>query len=489
MNDGGPMSNDAGPVWVSDEFANVDAVGQAQWVREGRVSALELVDAALRRIQRLQPALNAVVSIEAETARERARTVRGEGLLAGVPTLLKDLLAYPGLPIEYGSRAFAGQRAQAGSDYTAALDEGGLIVLGKSATSEFGLLGTTETLANGPTRNPWDRARSPGGSSGGAVAAVASGMVPLAHASDGGGSIRGPASLCGLFGFKPSRGRERSTGPASQTPFGRIVSDHCVSRTVRDSAAWLAITERRSGAMPAVGYVKEPLRERLRIGWYRRTAFEREPEPDVALALERTVALCGALGHEMIECPGPTYDAHAASAAFFDLAGTALSGLFAQLRQAFGARFDLERFEPFTRALAARAGGDPAAVMGAASAVLTQAEHAASARFGPVDVLLSPTVPFPAFALGRIGPNVSPAQVIEFTEALAGYTAIASIAGWCAMSVPLAMSPAGLPIGMHFAARPGNDARLLGLAYELEQAAPWLERRPGLTRGGDGATA
>lgn len=158
MSDGQPVREGAAPVWVEDAFSEVDAVGQARWVREGKVSPLELVDA--------------------EAARERARIVQRGGLLAGVPTLLKDLLAYPGLPLEYGSCAFAGQRAQAGSDYTAALDEGGLVVLGKSATSELGLLGTTETHALGPTRNPWDPTRSTGGSSGGAVAAVASGVVP-----------------------------------------------------------------------------------------------------------------------------------------------------------------------------------------------------------------------------------------------------------------------------------------------------------------------
>lgn len=489
MSDGQPVREGAAPVWVEDAFSEVDAVGQARWVREGKVSPLELVDAAIARIGLAQPRVNAVASFDAEAARERARIVQRGGLLAGVPTLLKDLLAYPGLPLEYGSCAFAGQRAQAGSDYTAALDEGGLVVLGKSATSELGLLGTTETHALGPTRNPWDPTRTTGGSSGGAVAAVASGVVPLAHASDGGGSIRGPASLCGLFGFKPSRGRDRSTGMASLTPFGRLVSDHCVSRTVRDSAAWLSLTERRDGAMPPIGYVTEPLRRRLRIGWYRRTAFGAEPEREVAAALERTVALCSALGHELVECKGPQFDAPAASGAFFDLAGTMMAGLFAQLRQALGDRFDAGRFEPFTRALAQRAGADPAKCMGTALGILGQAQQVANAGFGALDVLLSPTTPLPAFALGRIGPDAPAADVIGFTEALAGYTAIASVAGWCAMSVPLQHSSTGLPIGMHFAAKEGADALLLGLAYELEHAAPWRDRKPGWQGSVDGAAA
>jgi amidase len=263
----------------------------------------------------------------------------------------------------------------------------------------------------------------------------------------------------------------------ADSPFGRLVSDHCVSRSVRDSAAWLAATESPAGAATSVGYVSEPLRRRLRIGWYRRTAFGYQPEPEVMAALERTVQLCAALGHEVIECDGPRYQAAATSAAFFDLAGTMTAGLFGQLRQAFGA-FDHERFEPFTRELAQRVGADPMASMGAAMSELSAAEMVANQGLQPYDVVLCPTVPFTAFTLGRIGPTVPAAEVIAFTEQLAGYTAIASIAGWCAMSMPLHESAAGLPIGMHFAARPGQDAMLLGLAYQLEEAAPWRQRTP-----------
>ncbi|WP_266157849.1 amidase [Dyella silvatica] len=475
--------------WIEDEFSGLDAVAQAEWARAGRVSSTELVDAAIKRIERVGPLVNALASVDFERARERACRVASTGLLAGVPTLLKDLLAYPGLPFECGSRAFVGQRAQAGSDYTDALDEAGLIVLGKSTSSELGLLGTTETLACGATRNPWDLTRSAGGSSGGAVAAVASGLVAVAHASDGGGSIRGPASLCGLFGFKPGRGRHRSTGPMADSPFGRLVSDHCVSRTVRDSAAWLAVTELRDGEARPVGYVAEPLRRRLRIGWYRANGFGHEPEPDVAAALERTVQLCASLGHELIECGGPPYQAAATSAAFFDLAGTMTAGLFGQLQQAFGAGFDQQRFEPFTRELVQRAGADPIAGMGVAMAELSAAQMAANQGMQAYDVLLCPTVPFTAFPLGHIGPTKPAAEVIAFTERLAGYTAIASIAGWCAMSVPLHESFAGLPIGMHFAAKPGHEAILLGLAYQLEEAAPWRQRTPGRLKGTDGTAA
>lgn len=459
--------------WVEDEFSALDAVGQAELVRNGKVTPLELVDAAIARIEAVDPAVNALASAAFEQARERARNAPASGPLAGVPTLLKDLLPYPGLPLALGSRTFAGNVAQAGCPYTDAIDAAGMIVLGKTATSELGLLGTTESLACGPTRNPWDLARSTGGSSGGAVAAVAAGMVPLAHASDGGGSIRGPASFCGLFGFKPSRGRHLHTGPVSDSPFGFILSDHCVSRSVRDSAAWLAITERTGAdsAWPAIGFVTEPAQRRLRIGIHQRTSFGRAPDPDVARALERTVALCEALGHDVIACAGPAFAAHDTCEAFFDLAGASAAAVMAQLGRTDG-------FEPFTRALAERSGPDPAAAMSAALAIFHEAQEEADRRFDRLDVLLSPTVPFTAFPLGRIGPDSTPDTVIPFTQDLAGYTAIASIAGWCAMSVPLMTSDTGLPIGMHFSAPRGQDETLLRLAYELEAAAPWAARHP-----------
>jgi amidase len=484
-------ANSPQSAWAEDAFTSLDAVGQAELVRTGKVSPLELVDAAISRIERLNPLVNAVASIDFELARKRARTIEHTGPLAGVPTLVKDLLPYPGLPCEYGSRAFLGQVAAAGSEYTEALDAAGLIVLGKSTTSELGLLGTTETLARGATRNPWDLSRSAGGSSGGAVAAVASGMVPIAHASDGGGSIRGPAALCGLFGFKPSRGRNRSTGAASDGPFGRLLSDHCVSRSVRDSASWLAVTQRQDADAPfsRVGTVEGPLAKRLRIGVYEKTSFGHAPEPEVQAALLETAKLCQGLGHEIVECSGPQFDAPSTSNAFFSLAGAMVAGLFAQLRHVFPA-FDTGLFEPFTRALAERIGDDPMAVMQRAMSACDEAATAANRSFADVDVLLCPTVPFAAYPLGRIGPTMPVADIIVFTEKLAGYTAIASFAGWCAMSVPLHVSSVGLPIGMHFAAPAGQDATLLALALALESASPWAQRRPGNILGAArGATA
>ncbi|MES1942680.1 amidase [Salinisphaera sp. PC39] len=463
-----------------DELGTLDATAQAQLVRDGEASARELVDAAIGRIERLDPALNAVAATGFEQARQRATDIDTTTPFAGVPTLLKDLIAYPGLPFTLGSRLFEGQIAPVGSPYTDALDAGGLIVLGKSTTSEFGLLGTTETLACGATRNPWDPSRSPGGSSGGAVAAVAAGMVPVAHASDGGGSIRGPASFCGLFGFKPSRGRHRATDQPGETPFTRMISEHCVSRSVRDSATWLAVTERTDGEarLPPVGRVREPLDRRLRIGMYRRTGSDDEPDADVAGALAETARLCESLGHEVVETQAPAYDTEAAARAYFTHAALTIDAACEQIRAYIGPAFDEERLEPYTRRLIQHAKELPPTASTEAEAALAAAAAAADRRMGEFDVLLCPTVPFPAFPLGHHGGTEPFEQAVAFTETLAGYTAVASIAGWPAMSVPLHISARGLPVGSHFAAPVGGEALLLGLALELERASPWQQRLP-----------
>lgn len=462
------------PLFADDEFSAMDAVGQAALVRGAEVSPRELVDAALRRIEKVNPALNAIASSNVEAARSRAASMAGDGSFVGVPTLIKDLLPYPGLPTAFGSRGLGTQVAPAGSDYTDALDRAGLVVLGKSTTAELGLLGTTETLACGATRNPWNTEHSTGGSSGGAVAAVASGMVPVAHASDGGGSIRGPASFTGLFGFKPSRGVTRSVGPASQAPLAFMISDHCVSRSVRDSAAWWMATSHPGRPLSVPLLHDGGSRVRLRIGVYERTGFGREPEADVKDALHRTRALCEAAGHQVVETAGPRFDAERASRAFFLLSAATVAGLFTMLRSAIGPAFQPAAFEPYTQALEQVPGArDPQAVA-EALAVAQACAADADRAFDGVDVLLSPTTPFTAPRLGTVTPASPMDRITGFINDVAGYTAVASMAGWCAMSVPLHKSAgSGLPIGMHFAAPNGSDALLFTLAYQLEAMAPW----------------
>ncbi|MBL0370881.1 amidase [Rhizobium sp. KVB221] len=466
-----------------DAFAQMDATEQAMLVRRGDVSALELVDAAIRRIEKLEPRINALVSENFALARERARNTSRDGVFAGVPTLIKDLTAYPGHAAGFGTRMFHGQVSPAGSQYTEALDAAGLIVLGKSATSEFGLLGTTETLVNGATRNPWNLSLSPGGSSGGAVAAVASGMVPVAHASDGGGSIRGPASFAGLFGFKPSRGRTVLSGIPAEMPTARLISDHCVSRSVRDSANWLLATEQPgvNAPLPTATALAGTAPKRLRIGAYRNDCFGRPPSKDALCAFETAMRLCEQLGHDVVEIAGPAIDAEATGKAFFALSGIAIGGILEHVKQVMGQAYDPSLLEPYTSEIVRRAQtlspADWPEMMGAFAA----AEIAADRAMSGYDVLLSPTVPFGPCPLGMHGPNEDADAANAFTQQLAGYTVVASLAGWPAMSVPLYWTAEGLPIGCHFAAARDEDALLFSLAFQLEMAAPWRHRLADLT--------
>ncbi|MBN8950580.1 MULTISPECIES: amidase family protein [unclassified Rhizobium] len=468
-------STDHTEVYEPDEFTLRDATVQAELVRRKEVTPLELVDAAIKRIERINPEINAIASTDFNLARERAATIAPEGLFAGVPTLLKDLMSYPGHAVAFGTRMFAGQRAVAGSDYTEALDAAGLIVLGKSATSEFGLLGTTKTFANGATRNPWDTSRSSGGSSGGAAAAVAAGLVPIAHASDGGGSIRGPASFTGLFGFKPTRGRTVSNGMPAEMPTAGLIAEHCVSRSVRDSYHWLVATERRDRAhlLPSLEVLRASSQKRLRIGAYRSDCFGSPASLDAAAALETGINLCRLLGHDVIDVAGPVIDTKATREAFFTLTGFSIGQLLSQVRQMLGDRFDPNLFEPYTLDLVRRAEGVSPETLATLAKAFPIAERAADDALADIDVLLSPTVSMQAFPLDIHGPNQPPAEADDFIARLAGYTVVASLAGWPAMSVPLHRTADGLPIGCHFTAARGRDDMLFSLAFQLEEASHW----------------
>jgi amidase len=277
-----------------------DATEIAARIRRGEISALEAVQAAIDRAQALQPQLNFLVNSDFDRALTKARAGAPDGPFGGVPFLIKDLDDYAGLPTRSGSQS---QRrmppaARQGA-YADAFDHTGLIVIGKSATPEYGFLPTTEPWATGATRNPWDLSRSAGGSSGGAAAAVAAGVVPFAHASDGGGSIRIPASCCGLFGLKPSRAR--MTGARAQINVTDLSVDHAVTRSVRDSAALFAATEDRApGARYApVGLVSRPLRRRLRVGLVLEGIPGARPSPEVIAATESAARLMESLGHDV----------------------------------------------------------------------------------------------------------------------------------------------------------------------------------------------
>lgn len=460
---------------MRDELRDLDAVGQAELVARGETSALELVDAAIARIEKVEPEVHALASADFEAARARARGAP-TGPFGGVPFLIKDLLGYPGHRVAFGARLFRENIAHEGSPYTARLDASGLITLGKTTTSEFGMLGSTESRLYGITKNPWDLEKSAMGSSGGAAAAVASGMVPIAHASDGGGSIRIPGSACGLFAFKPGRGRAVASGPVD--PAGLVI-EHCLSRTVRDSALFLSVTEDASGASGSpVGHVTTPIDRPLRIGVYTETLMGRAPDAEVASALARTATLCRELGHELVDVPSPPLDGAALSDAFFTWAGGAMHGMQQMMQPMLGRPLGEEDLEPFTLALIAWFARMPEGAMARALSTMAEATRTFVSYLGAYDVMLCPTIPIVPWPLGTMSPELDRETLIARMQVLAGYTCIHNMAGVPAMSVPLFTSTTGLPIGSHFAAGAGQEATLLGLAYQLEHALPWRDRWP-----------
>lgn len=463
----------------ADALGDLDAVGIAARIRSGEISAREALEAAIARTERVNPELNFLAAPAYDYGRERAGA-RLSGPFAGVPTLIKDLMPVTGLPVRYGSRAFANNVAAEQSPYMDALLAAGLVPFGKSTTPEFGLTATTEPLLGGPTRNPWDPSRSSGGSSGGAAVAVASLAVPIAHASDGGGSIRIPASCNGLFGLKVSRGRLISSGDDR----GLSISvNGCVSRSVRDTAAWLAATEQRGAgaALPAVGTVTGPSQRRLRIVLSMQDARGRDPDGEVRAATEAAAELCRSLGHDVRE-GRPEIDGQAFEDAFILLwAAGAAEVVAAVAERARGTPLD-QLLEPLTLDLAQHYQRAPAGALERAVAHLRGVDTQFNAYFADVDVLLTPVLGKPPLPIGEIAPTLGMAgfqRVIDYV----GYTPLQNAAGAPAMSVPLGWSSGGLPIGAHFSAAKGQERRLLELAYELELARPWASRRPRVNAG------
>lgn len=451
------------------DFQTLDATAMADLVRKREVSAVELVDAAIERIEALEPTIGALASHDFERARATAASVT-EGPFAGVPFLLKDLLAYPGLPNTCGSRALARFVPPQGSPYSDAFDAAGLVTLGKTTTSELGLLGSTETLLHGPTKNPWNLERSATGSSGGSAAAVAAGYVPFAHASDGGGSIRIPSAACGLFGMKPTRGRTLPTGMEAGDLLG-MLSEHCVSRTVRDSARLLHATQ--GEAIERMPLVLEPSERRLRIGFYGTTLLGASASEAVTRSLHSTVALLGELGHEVVEADAPRVEGADIRDAFFVAAGAGVAGFKAMVEGIVGRALGADDLEPFSLELLAWFGQQPPDALDKARAATAIAAAKYLEYIDGFDVLLCPTTPDPAPPLGTLAPTKSREELVRQTQRLAGYTPIHSVAGVPAMSVPSGLTDDGLPIGMHFAAHVGREDVLFGLAYALEAARPF----------------
>ncbi len=469
---------------LTDPLYKLDATAQANLVKSGELSAFELMETTLNRIEKLNPVLNFLAGYDFDKALSIAKTHTSEGPFSGVPTLLKDTISYPGLRYSMGSRIFSKRIAEEGSDYTDRLDKSGLITIGKSTTSEFAMLGSVETALEGVTKNPWDLDRSPAGSSGGSAAAVASGAVPIAHASDGGGSIRIPSCVTGLFGFKPSSGRNVSDTPndIKYGPLQNIVAQHCISRSVRDSAQYLHITERKGSdaILPPVGFVNAPINRPLRIGFYTTTLSGAAPEADVLRAVEQTAALCADLGHEIIPCPPPNVDAQEIGDTFYILAGHQMSALETLVSQNIGRRVDESMLEPYVLSLIEWYRSQPKDAVEKAMVSIENSAKIVSSFLSDYDVCLCPTLPVTARPLGHFEQKLGFEEITNRLEAFAGYTPIHNQAGVPAMSVPLFWTDDGLPVGSHFAAQHGQEALLFALAYQLEETKPWAEKWPAI---------
>lgn len=464
----------AAPAGAQTPVVADDAIGLAARIRSGDISARDAVLAALDRAEAAQARLNYAVLID----RPRAiKALPRDERQAVIPTFIKDLNDYKGWPTRNGSRAFENAPAAAANErFVDAFAQMNLAVLGKTATPEFGLMCVTEPLSHGATRNPWNPDFSPGGSSGGSAAAVAAGVVPIAHANDGGGSIRIPAALCGLFGFKPSRGRLAGQKPADDA--SEIAVDHVLTRSVRDAALTMASLQssEAEGLGAAIPRLAGPMGERLRIGVITATADGTLPDQEVMAAIARTRTLLTGIGHRVGDARWPFAMADFARdfLSFWSFSAAQSAGFVSKSLGADAAA----RLEPLTLHLArqgsALAPADIQALLGRFNAY----RAAYDAMFSDLDVLLTPVLTRHAVPIGALAHSRPPAEVVADMMRLVAYTPVQNMAGAAAMSVPIMTATNGLPLGMHFAGRRGDDARLLDLAFQLEMAAPWAQRLP-----------
>ncbi len=468
-------------------MADLDAVGQAALVRSGEATPTELVQAAIERIEQANPAVNAVVTKMYDLALERASQPLPDGPLAGVPFLLKDFLAeYEGVRFTEASASLRDYVSTEDSELVRRYKAAGLITVGKTNLPEFAIGVTTEPRLFGPTRNPWSLDRLPGGSSGGAAAAVAVGMVPMAHGNDAGGSIRIPASCCGVFGLKPTRGRN-PLGPAFGDMMAGLVAEHALTLSVRDSAALLDATSGPDvgDPYPAPSHAATFLSQvgadpgRLRIAFSTRTPLGDPLHDDCLAAVKEAAALCEDLGHEVLEA-APHFDAETLWSSFTKLIATGVAWAIADWDRKLernGPRAD-EDFEPFILSMAERGGAISAVEHLLAVQDVQRASRDIGRFFGRHDLWLTPTLGTPPPALGTFAysPGGDPFELRRKMAEFSPFTYISNATGQPAASVPLHWSDDGVPIGVHFVGRYGDEATIFRLASQLEEAHPWAPR-------------
>jgi len=473
-----------------EEYEEQDALGLAAWVRDGEVKPTELLEAAVARVEARDPVINAVVIRAFEEAERAIAAGLPDGPFRGVPWLLKDLYAsWKGVRLTNGSRFFSRSVDDAESELVARYRRAGLVFFGRSASPEFGITTTTESLLFGQTRNPWNPEHTAGGSSGGAAAAVAAGILPAAHASDGGGSIRIPASCCGLFGMKPTRARVPA-GPKVGEGWSGMSTAHAVTRSVRDSAALL---DACAGPAPGDPYwappPARPFREevgadpgRLRIALQTRAFNDAEVDPECERAAREAAELCRRLGHEVAEAE-LGIDREAMGRATQVIIAANLHASLQERAEAVGRDFTADDVEPMTLLMVQAVKSATATEYARALRVIHELGRRVAAFLDGYDALLTPTMATPPLRLGALALTRTdvPGLMGDLARTV-GFTQLFNAAGNPAMSVPLAWGASGLPIGVQFAGRFGDEATLFRLAGQLEAEQPWWSNRPELTK-------
>ena len=468
------------------DYERMDALGLAELVKRGETSAEALLEEAISRVEARDGRIGAIVIRMFDEARRAVASEIPQGPFEGVPFLLKDLhLAWPGVLLTNGSQLFADFVPDFESELVARYRKSGLIVFGKTHSPEYGLTTSSESRLFGQTRNPWNPEHTAGGSSGGASAAVSAGYLPLANASDGGGSIRIPASCCGLFGMKPTRGRT-PLGPNSGEGWAGMSAVHAVSRSVRDSAALLDVTQGPDLGAPYAAqppprpFLDEVTRPpgKLRIAIQTRAWNGIEPHADCVAALEDAVALCRDLGHEVEEAPF-VVDPTILAPATLTILSTHTRVMMEERAKTLGRLLREEDVEPGTWALAALSEKRSAADYVSAVQTIHATGRRLAGHLEDYDAILSPTMAVPPHPLGLLSLS-NPDRAAQGLAVLqtVGYTQLANLSGHPAMSVPLFWNEAGLPIGVQFIGRMNEEGLLFRLAGQLEAARPWFERRP-----------
>ena len=489
------------------EYDRYDALALAEMVRQGQITPLELLEEAIARIEQINPNINAVVTRMYDQGRRVASEKNLEGPFAGVPILIKDLdYAYAGVPMTAGCRALKNFIPDYDDEITIRLKKAGTVILGKTNTPEFGLLGITEPELFGPCRNPWNTNHTPGGSSGGSAAAVAAGLVPLAAGNDGGGSIRIPSAYCGLFGLKPTRGRN-PTGPSQGQMWLGAAQNHVITRSVRDSAAMLDATQGPDlGAPyqirpPQKAYLEEVQTNpgRLKIAFNTRSPLGTPVHSECIRGVEETVQLLQELGHE-VEEDHPDIDGLSLAKSYLSLYFGFVAAHIEELGSLLKRKIKPGEVEPSTWTLGLLGRVYSSGNLYQALNRWDLAARQMGIFFQKYDLYLTPTTAYPPAQIGELQPKGSEVfmmklvntfklgrllkasglvdQLAEKSLERTPFTQLANLCGLPAMSVPLYWTGDGLPCGVQFIGPFGDEATLFRLAAQLETARPWFDKRP-----------